>query len=53
MFWRFPAKLERFRWEERDGVADSFTRRGKGEVRVDGRSMVETRTGRKTKLLRK
>ena len=28
---------ERFSWEERDGVADSFARRGESEARADGR----------------
>jgi len=26
---------ERFSWEERDGVADSFARRGESEARAD------------------
>jgi hypothetical protein len=47
------AYTERFRWEERDGVADSFARRGESEARADGRPMVETRIERTTKLLRK
>jgi len=28
---------ERFSWEERDGVADSFAKRGESEARADGR----------------
>ena len=40
-------------WEERDGVADSFARRGESEARADGRPMVETRIERTTTLLRK
>ena len=44
---------QRFSWEERDGVADSFARRGESEARADGRPMVETRIERTTKLLRK
>ena len=33
---------QRFSWEERDGVADSFARQGESEARADGRPMVET-----------
>jgi len=29
------AQPERFSWEERDGVADSFARRGESEARAD------------------
>jgi len=46
-------QLERFRWEERNGVADSFARRGKSEAQADGRHLVATRTERITKLLQK
>jgi hypothetical protein len=28
-------QAERFSWEERDGVADSFARRGESEARAD------------------
>jgi hypothetical protein len=44
---------QRFSWEERDGVADSFARRGESEARADGRPVVETRIERTMKLLRK
>ena len=30
------SKPERFSWEERDGVADSFAKRGESEARADG-----------------
>ncbi len=33
----FRPPPERFSWEERDGVADSFARRGESEARADGR----------------
>jgi hypothetical protein len=47
------AQPERFSWEERDGVADSFARRGESEARADCRPMVETQIERTTKLLRR
>jgi hypothetical protein len=34
---RDPAEPERFSWEGRDGVANSFARRGESEARADGR----------------
>jgi len=33
----FPSSAERCRWEEKDGVADPFARRGESEARPDGR----------------
>ena len=47
------AQPERCRWEETDGVADSFARRGESEARAGWRPMVETQTERTMKLLRK
>ncbi len=44
---------QRFRWEESDGVADSFTRRGGSEVRATLKLEPEARNERTTALLRK
>ena len=44
---------QRFRWEESDGVADSFTRRGGSEVQATLKLELEARNERTTALLRK
>jgi hypothetical protein len=34
---RTGSQPERFSWEESDGIAESFPRRGESEARADGR----------------